>query len=179
MESFIDDRELIEAVLTGNTAAYDSIVKKYQRVVYQVVLRMLKQTEDADEITQKTFVKAYRGLAGFRFESSFKTWLLTIAVNLCRTELVKVKRLHEELPAALADPQYENSREQEAENARKASLKEALEHLPHRQKEVVTLRIYQEMAFKDIAAVLKSNETAVKVNFHHAMKSLREWMEKK
>jgi len=62
---------------------------------------------------------------------------------------------------------------------KRGQLREALESLPQRQREVVTLRIYQEMPFKEVAKTLGSNETAVKVNFHHAMKSLKEWMAKK
>jgi len=167
------------AVLAGDQQAYSLLVKKYQRAIFYTALRMLRNPEDADDVAQKTFVKAYRALQGFRFESSLKTWLTTIAINLCRTELMKHKRQMVELPENLADAGFERQKEQEAADFKKSQLRSALELLPLRQREVVTLRIYQEMPFKEIAKALDSNETAVKVNFHHAMKSLREWMSKK
>jgi len=174
-----EDRKEIEAVLSGDTQVYANLVRKYQRSIYYTALRMLRNPEDADEVTQKTFVKAYKALSGFRFESSLKTWLTTIAINLCRTELMKTRREMVELPANLADSGFENRKEQELVEYKRGQLREALESLPQRQREVVTLRIYQEMPFKEVAKTLGSNETAVKVNFHHAMKSLKEWMAKK
>lgn len=174
-----EDRKDIEAVLAGSTEAFNRLVKRYQRPVYYLALRMLRVPEDADDVTQKTFVKAYRALAGFRFESSFKTWLCAIAINLCRTELMKTKRPTEELSDRISDGGFEERQAAEERAYQKAHLEAALERLPPRQKEVVALRIYQEMPFKDIAKALKSTETAVKVNFHHAMKSLRDWIQKK
>ena len=174
-----EDRKDIEAVVAGDREAFTNLVKRYQRPIYYLALRMLRVPEDADDVTQKTFVKAYRALAGFRFESSFKTWLSAIAINLCRTELMKTKRPTEELSDRISDGVYEQSQVTEEHAYQRAHLETALERLPPRQKEVVTLRIYQEMPFKDIAKALKSTETAVKVNFHHAMKSLRDWIQKK
>ncbi len=174
-----EDRQTIEAILKGQTGLYSDLVKKYQRFVYYMALRMLRNSEDADEVTQKAFLKAYRALSGFRFESSFKTWLTTIALNLCRSELMRAKREMIELPPTLADPGFERGKEQEEAESQKAQLNKLLERLPPRQREVVMLRIYQELPFKEIATSLKSNETAVKVNFHHAMVSLREWIRKK
>ena len=88
----LEDRRDIDAVLAGDNDAFSRLVKRYQRPIYYLSLRMLRVPEDADDVTQKTFVKAFRALAGFRFESSFKTWLSAIAINLCRTELMKTKR---------------------------------------------------------------------------------------
>jgi RNA polymerase sigma-70 factor (ECF subfamily) len=178
-EALDEDRQEIEAILNGNSALYSNLVKKYQRFLYFMTLRMLRNAEDADEVTQKAFLKAYRALPGFRFESSFKTWLTTIALNLCRSELMKSKREMVEIPPNLADPGFENRKEQEEAEHQKADLNRLLDRLPPRQKEVVTLRIYQELPFKEIARLLKSNETAVKVNFHHAMVSLRNWIRRR
>ncbi len=175
-----EDREEIEAVLAGDTSAFDRLVKKYQRKIYYLALRMLGNTEDADEVTQKTFLKGYRALAGFRFEASFKTWLTTIAINLCRTELSRRRYPQEEISEHIPDLSGEEKRGEEEEHEhRLAHLKEVLETLPARQKEVVVLRIFHDMPFKEIAEALKSNETAVKVNFHHAMKGLRERIQKR
>jgi RNA polymerase sigma-70 factor, ECF subfamily len=181
-EELQDDRKLVAEVLSGNVHAFEQIVKTYQRPIYFLALRMVKNQELADDITQKTFLKAYRALGGFQFKSSLKTWLSAIALNLCKTELMRPKREMVELeentlPAAteFADPEGEADEQAH----RRHLLRGALDRLPERQKEVVMLRIYQELPFKEIAAVLDSTETAVKVNFHHAMKSLKTWIQKR
>lgn len=174
-----EDRQTCEAVIAGDTDAFGRLVKKYQRPIYFLALRMVKNPETADDITQKTFLKAYRALAGFQFKSSLKTWLSAIALNLCRTELSKTKRDTAELPEQIPDASVEIQQEREESQHRRFLLKQALDQLPLRQKEVVLLRIYQEMPFKEIAETLDSNETAVKVNFHYAMKSLKKWIQKR
>jgi RNA polymerase sigma factor, sigma-70 family len=174
-----EDRKDIEAVLAGNTEAFGNLIKRYQRPIYYLALRMLRQPEDADDVTQKTFLKAYRALAGFEFRSSFKTWLSAIAINLCRTELMRPRRLTVELPENLPNADFDNQAGREDHEFQRHYLKEALENLPQRQKEVVLLRIYQEMPFKEIAQALESNETAVKVNFHYAMQSLKKAIQKR
>jgi len=174
-----DDRQLIESVIAGHSEAFNELVKRYQRPIYYLALRMLKNTENADEVTQKAFLKAYRALSGFQFKSSFKTWVTAIALNLCRTELMKPKREMVELPIHLPNESEDDEREREETQDRRALLAEGLTELPLRQKEVVTLRIYQEMPFKEIAQALESTESAVKVNFHHAMKSLKEWIQQR
>lgn len=171
-----EERQLIEKVLAGNLEAFNQIVKSYQRPIYYLALRMLKNPESADEVTQKTFLKAYRALSGFQFKSSLKTWLSAIALNLCRTELMRPKRDMVELPEQLPDTNPHDERELDELDHRKKTLQLGLEELPQRQKEVVMLRIYQELPFKEIAEALNSTESAVKVNFHHAMKSLKEWI---
>ena len=174
-----EDRRLVESILGGNLDAFSQIVKNYQRPIYYLSLRMLKNPEVADDITQKTFLKAYRALAGFQFKSSLKTWLTAIALNLCRTEYAKPKRETAELHPNISNTQFEEQQEREEHQHKREFLRQALENLPMRQKEVVTLRIYQEMPFKEIAEALNSTESAVKVNFHHAMKSLREWTQQR
>jgi len=174
-----EDRQLIEESLAGDTLAFGEIVKRYQRPIYFLSLRMVKNPETADEITQKTFLKAYRALGGFQFKSSLKTWLSAIAMNLCRTELMRPKRPTVPLPEQIPDRHVEDLSEKEELQHQRAYLRQALEALPLRQREVVTLRIYQELPFKDVAEALNSTESAVKVNFHHAMKGLKSWVRKR
>ena len=169
-----EDRQLIEEVLEGNLESFNQIVQTYQRPIYFLALRMLKNPENADEITQKTFLKAYRALSGFQFKSSLKTWLSAIALNLCRTELMRPQREMVELPEQLPQTTTDDERESDEASHRRHMLQAGLDSLPQRQKEVVMLRIYQELPFKEIAEALSSTESAVKVNFHHAMKSLKE-----
>ncbi len=173
-----EDKKLVAATLAGDSQAFGEIVKKYQRPLYFLALRMLHNPQSADDVTQKAFLKAYRALAGFQFKSSLKTWLMTIALNLCRTELARPKREEaEEWIEDLPDTSMEQRGDQEEMEEQRAQLRRAMEKLPPRQREVVVLRIHQEMPFQEIAEVLNSTESAVKVNFHHAMKSLRLWVQ--
>ncbi len=173
-----EDKTLVMAVLGGDSRAFGEIVRRYQRPLYFLALRLLHNSQSADDITQKAFLKAYRALAGFQFRSSLKTWLMTIALNLCRTELARPKREEaEEWIEDLPDASVEQRGEQEEMEAQRSKLHRAMEKLPPRQREVVVLRIYQEMPFQEIATVLNSTESAVKVNFHYAMKSLRLWVQ--
>ncbi len=178
-KSNTEDRDIIERILEGKSEDYALLVEKYQRPIFFLALRMLKNPETADEVTQKAFLKAYRALAGFQFQSSLKTWLSAIVLNLCRTELMKKKRDMVELPLQLPDSSMEERNERDEKAHQRYYLQKAVDKLPLRQKEVVNLRIYEEMPFKEIAEALKSTESAVKVNFHHAMKSLREWIQER
>lgn len=173
------EEDIVRAAASGEAKAFEVLVKKYQRYVFFLAMRMLGDEGLADDMTQKAFMKAYRALPNFQFKSSFKTWLSVIALNLCRTELSKKKRLHVELPEALSDDSEDRQEAAEELSYKRHYLKQALDKLPTRQKEVVILRIYQEKPFKEIAKILESSESAVKVNFHYAMKSLRTWISKR
>src|SRR6266487_3427321 len=91
MQIGTSDNEIITRVLRGEQALYSDLVKRYQNFVFTITLRYTPNREDAEEIAQDVFVKAYRSLADFRGESKFSTWLYTIAVNTCITFLRKKK----------------------------------------------------------------------------------------
>jgi len=176
---FDEDRSLIEEVLSGRLEAFEGLIRKYQKPIFYFVQRMLRRQEDSDDVTQKTFVQAYRNLAKFRFESSFKTWLTKIAINLARNQLRILSRSFFELDDQVADEKTQNEMERREGEEEKIWLKQALDGLPPTQKEVVVLRIYDELSFKKIAQVVGSNEGTAKVNFHHGMRRLKEMYEKR
>src|SRR5678810_1021105 len=91
MSTGLGDNEIISRVLKGEQNAYAELVKRYQAYVFTLVLRMLKTREDAEEVAQDVFIKAYRSLADFRGESKFSTWLYTIVSTTCITFLRKKK----------------------------------------------------------------------------------------
>src|SRR5262249_5054583 len=148
--------------------------RKHQKTIFYLVLRMVKRPEDADEVTQKTFVRAYQSLKTFRFQSSFKTWLITIALNLARNELRRGSKPSVPLEEGLHASEHENPWEKAEAEGRHRWLEQAMETLPDRQREVVQLRIQEELSFKEIASVSGSSEGTAKVNFHHGMKRLKE-----
>ena len=171
-----EEHKVIQDVLEGRVEAFEHLVRKYQKPIYYFVLRMLRKVEEADEITQQTFVKAYKSLKQFRGDSSFKTWITHIALNLTRTELKRNKRIF----VAFDEEKAKSDTPEHEENEKKKNwLMKVLDKLPSTQKAVVTLRICEEKSFKEIAELMESKIGTVKVNFHHAMKQLKEWCEKK
>jgi len=174
-----EDRILIEQVLSGQARAFEEIIRKYQKPIFYFVQRMLKRQEDSDEVTQKTFVQAYLHLSKFRFESSLKTWLTKIAINLAKSYLRKSKRSFFELGDHLADVRSEEAFGRSEKDQEKTWLRESLEELPPMQKQVIELRIYDELSFKEISSIVGSREGSCKVNFHHGMKKLKEVFQKR
>lgn len=167
--------KIISDILEGRTQAFEALVHKYQRPIYFLILRMVHQAEEADELTQQVFLKAYKALKGFRGDSSFLTWLSKIALNLTKSSLKKNKKIFVEFDdSRMTAPALGAEKEE-----RRGWMKTCLEALPSIQRQVVTLRIYGEKSFQEIANLLNSKEGTVKVNFHHAMKRLKAaWMQK-
>src|SRR5688500_17003509 len=99
-----DDREAILACQRGDRAAFDLLVERHQREIYRLCFRYVNSHEDAADLAQDTFVKAYRAIGRFRGDSTFSTWLYRIAVNTCLNFRSARRLVQEELSEALADP---------------------------------------------------------------------------
>ena len=170
------DAPIVERVKSGDRRAFDEIVRRYQRPIYYVVLRYLKNEADSADVTQRTFVRVFKSIGRFRGASSFRTWIYRIAINLSLNHIRDHKR---ERPSEINDDAMVTEpvgigamvRSEES-----ALLRAAVELLPPKQKMVLELRIYDELPFRDISALVGCTENAAKVNFHHAMKRLRSRM---
>lgn len=168
------DAELVARYLAGDRRAFDDLVRHYQRPIYHLAYRYLRSEADAKDLTQRTFLKVYGALPRFRAESSFRTWIYRIAINLCLNELRDRRRGEASSPEAIEQapapaPEIESL---DAE-ARGAWLRRAIASLPPKQRMVLELRIYDELPFREVAELVGSTENAAKVNFHHAVKRLR------
>ncbi|MFC1889564.1 RNA polymerase sigma factor [Thermodesulfobacteriota bacterium] len=168
------DHELLERLKEGEREAFDELFKRHQKSIYFLALRYLGNQEDAMEITQQAFVRAFNAVHRFEGRSSFKTWLYRITVNLCKNHLSRRPNAQEipleEIENRLAtDPDPGPDPDE-----RRQRVKEALEGLPERQRQVVLLRVYEELPFKEIARVLGCSAGSAKVSYHHAVKGLKE-----
>ena len=171
------DGRLIERFKGGDREAFDRIVMRYRKDVYRVAYRMTGNHEDADDVAQETFVRAFRALSTFRGDAALKTWLFRIAMNLS----INVGRHRQTARAEEHDlDQLEDRRTGSAfpgeglfAAERAARVRAAVGALPPRQKQVVLLRMYEEMAFQEIADVLECPIGTAKANFFHAMNNLR------
>lgn len=174
------DIAAVEAVLDGDDEAFEQLVLRYQKPILGLILRMCGDPGEAPDIAQKVFLKTYSKLRTFKRRSSFKTWLYSIAMNLCRNELRRRKRWGYTQQIEDTDPGVEP----EAEDGligdeHKRLLAEGVELLPPMQKAVLVLRIYQELSFQEIGGTLGITENSAKVNFHHAVRRLKEELKKR
>jgi RNA polymerase sigma-70 factor (ECF subfamily) len=173
-----DDRALVRAAVAGSREAFDLIVERHRRGIYQLCHRYVGRHEDASDLAQDVFVRAYRGLARFKGDASLGTWLYRIAVNVClnrlstRTPEISPPSRFVGMPDPTDDPARALARSEQARRVRRA-----IARLPKRQRTVLLLRVYQELSHQDIARVVGSSVGAVKANFFHALANLRKWLQ--
>jgi RNA polymerase sigma-70 factor (ECF subfamily) len=166
-----DDRVLVEACLAGRRDAFDPIVERHRRSIYQVCYRFVGNHEDASDLTQDVFVRAYRGLHNFKGQSSLGTWLYRIAVNACLNRLALKTPRPEPLDAREpVDTRLERADAAVMREERAATVRAAI---ATPQRATLILRVYHELTHEQIAGILGSSVGAVKANFFHALRNLR------
>jgi RNA polymerase sigma-70 factor (ECF subfamily) len=177
------DNEIISQVLRGNQAAYADLVNKYQGYVFTLTLRLVKSREDAEELAQDVFIKAYRYLADFRGDSKFSTWLYTIVNNTCITWLRKKKldtrSLDDEQVFARADNMDSGARADSIEQkSRQQMVTRAIAQLGADDAMVLTLFYQAEQSLEEAARILGIEVNAAKVRLHRARGRLKEKLER-
>ena len=168
------DRELAERFWSGDRAAFDQIVRRHQRGVWHLVRRYVKRDADASDVTQLAFVRAFRGIGAFRGAASVRSWLYRIAIN-CALSWLRDHRREE--PTEIADDALTDANPAPARLAdgpEGARLRGAIEQLPPKQKLVLELRVFDDLSFKEVAELADCTENTAKVNFHYAVKRLRD-----
>jgi RNA polymerase sigma-70 factor (ECF subfamily) len=178
-----NDNEIISKVLSGDQQAYAVLVNRYQAYVFTLALRIVKNREDAEEVAQDIFIKAYRYLADFKGASKFSTWLYTIVNNTCITFLRKKKldthSLDKEGVFEVADSQDSGLRANLVEQKSKvAMVNNAISLLSPDDAEVITLFYKSEQSLEEIAQILRVETNTAKVRLHRARTRLKEKMEK-
>ncbi len=169
------EREAIEACRRGEREAFDQLVLRYQRDVYRLCYRYVNSHEDANDLAQEAFLKAWRAIGRFRGDSSFATWLYRIAVNACLNFRALKRPQTQELPETLADPvpgaAARVERDDEARRVRAAVCR-----LPEKQRATLILKLYHELTHEEVAEILGSTVGTVKANLFHALGNLRRLM---
>jgi RNA polymerase sigma-70 factor, ECF subfamily len=184
------ESKLIAAILAGDIHLYHDLIRPYQRSVYSMSLSYMKNEEDAADVVQETFIKAFRNLWAFRGDAKFSTWLVSIALNEARSRLrrraiVRIVSLDEPQdeetpvsPALLRDGRELPSEVVEREQIRKL-LQRAIEKLPTIYRQVLLLRHIEEFNANDTAKILDISTSLVKVRLHRARRMLRRLLEPK
>ena len=170
----LDERQLVVLCLAGNPRAFDVIVERHRRTVYQLCYRFVSNHEDASDLAQDTFVRAYKGLHRFRGQSSLGTWLYRIGVNVCLNRVSAKTPATEPIDARPhLDEHAVDPARQLLRGERAAEVRAAIARLPKKQRATVILRVYHELSHEEIAGVLGSSVGAVKANFFHALGNLK------
>ena len=173
----LDERALVEACLSGRSAAFDVIVERHRRAVYLLCYRFVSNHEDASDLSQDVFLRAYRGLRSFRGQSLLATWLYRIGVNVCLNRVSAKKLLSESIEdRQFVDEKAESAPDRLLKDERGARVRAAIAQLPRKQRATLVLRMYHEMSHQEIADVLGSSVGAVKANFFHALSNLKKML---
>jgi len=183
MQSKLSDAELIEQTLTGNQAAYAELVKRHQRFVFTLALRYAKVREDAEEIAQDCFIKAYRSLAAFKGQSKFSTWLYSIVYTTAMTSLRKKRVDTESIDDENNFIQIENQASaydvNSAENrSRSFYLEQAIAQLLPDDAAIIIMFYKGEQSLEEIAQAMGMETNTVKVKLFRARQRLKERLER-
>jgi RNA polymerase sigma-70 factor (ECF subfamily) len=174
-----DERVLVQKILTGDPDAFTRLIDKYKALVVHIVYRMVASPEDREDICQEVFVKIYRNLGGFRFESKLSTWIARVAYNTCVNHLEKKREflLGEVRPdlETLDDLSGEADRPDEAAEETDVSLRlrTEIERLPVAYRTIITLYHLEEMSYSEIGEIMNLPEGTVKSHLFRARKHLK------
>jgi RNA polymerase sigma-70 factor (ECF subfamily) len=174
----LTDNQLIDLTLAGTVSAFEELVGRHQRQIYALAFKMVRNQDDAADIAQDVFLKAYEVLGTFKKQSSFHTWLYRITVNFCINYLRRDKaQYHVELEtyhAVQAAEAFETMDTMELQE----ELNNAIKNLPEKQQTTILLRVCEGLPYKDIAHILGCSVGTVKANYFHAVKNLRRFMKR-
>jgi RNA polymerase sigma-70 factor, ECF subfamily len=179
---FVDevDGEMVRAVVGGDSSAYRALIERYQDRVHAVAYGMVQNREDAQDVTQETFVRVYQRLGSFGGEASFRSWMFRIAMNLALDAIRRRKRaviggqrdvlLDRHGTLSIEDPQ---DLEQDTHRKRvHRRLLQAVEDLPEDQRQIILLRDLEGLSYAEIGAILEIPEAKVMARLHYARKKL-------
>jgi len=164
------DNDLLDRFHLGDLSAFDELMERYHRPVYQFAYRLTQNRATAEDVAQEVFVRAYRGLSGFRRASSLQTWLLRIAIRVASDQRQEGGlRPVASLPAAVNPDALAALERRELE----AELAEAVAQLSPKQRTALILRVSHDLTFKEIAEVMGSALGTVKATYHQAVGRLQ------
>jgi RNA polymerase sigma-70 factor (ECF subfamily) len=178
------DEELVEACQSGEASAFDVLVARWEDRIRGAAFRFLGSEEEARDVAQEAFLKAYRSLGGFKREARFSSWLYQIATNLCRDRLrrrktratVSIEEVEEKGAVMVEARPGAHDRLLQMDLAR--AVRRAVEALPDEQREVVILKEYQELTFLEIAQTLDVPVSTVKTRLYRGLGQLRRRLER-
>jgi RNA polymerase sigma-70 factor (ECF subfamily) len=168
----VDEKALLAQAKRGNNAAFEVLVRKHQTMVFRTVLRIVRNEDDAMDVTQDSFVRAYTRLHSFRGASSFGTWVCRIAINIALNQMRARKHTVDPEEVHLASPPEDVGALRDREEVSRR-LDAAIEELPPRQRLTLLLRVKDGKSHQQIAEILDCAVGTSKASFHNAVRNLR------
>ena len=175
------DEELVARSKTGDTESFNQLVKRWERPIFALAYRTLGREEDARDVTQETFLRAFRALSGFKGDAKFSSWLYRIALNLCRDWMRRDRRapvvpvpdgLEVQDLAAQREP-AESVEDLAARAELSREVAKAMAHLPAEQRQAIILKEYHGLTFQEIADLMRCPLSTVKTRVYQGLSTLR------
>src|SRR5690348_12123597 len=166
------DAALVERYLAGDTTAFDEIMIRYERQIYRVCYRFVENRDDALDLAQDVFVKAFEHLPTFRRESTFKTWLYRIAINHCLNHVRKNSQQFVEVTEFTASTRPAIQHQLEHEEQRE-HFRRLVKRLPPKQKAILEMRINEQLTYEEIAKISGRSVSTIKASVFFALEKLR------
>ena len=168
---------LVARAQQGDLPAFEELVRKYQREIYNLAYRLVQDPEEAKDMAQQTFMQAYMHIREFRGQSQFRTWLFRIGINQCYNFFKSKKKFGDPVDTQELSIVDENNPEEGLIAAEeKSRLYAALERLPVKQRAVLTLKLEQGLSYQEISQQLGGTAGAARVNFCQAVKTLKKYL---
>jgi RNA polymerase sigma-70 factor (ECF subfamily) len=168
---------LVARAQQGDLPAFEELVRKYQREIYNLAYRLVQDPEEAKDMSQQTFMQAYIHIREFRHQSQFRTWLFRIAINQCYNFFKSKKKFGDPVDSQeLVIVDEDNPQEGLMAAEDRSRLYAALERLPVKQRAVLTLKLEQGLSYKEISEELGGTAGAARVNFCQAVKTLKKYL---
>src|SRR5215510_14071984 len=183
----LTDDQIIERTLAGESEAFGILVRRWERSIYGLALRMLGRDEDARDVCQETFLAAFRNLRKFRGDSKFSSWLYRIALNACHSRLRKQGVAIEHsidhqdddgYRYDIADPAAEHLVDRLHHDERASMVRKALQALPVEMRQVIIMKEYEELTFAEIAEILQVPISTIKSRLYTGLQQMRIRLEK-
>lgn len=176
----MEDVELVGLCQKGDIDAFDRLFYKYRDKIYRTAFRMINDQEDALDLTQEIFLRAYKNINKYNYKSQFSTWLYKLAINVCIDELRKHKKSNEVLTDEIPDNRrYSDTPEDIVISEEQGSLVwKALDILKEKDRSIIVLREMEGLSYEEIANILGCSMGRVKSRLHESRKKLRKALEK-
>lgn len=177
------ESEIIARVLSGDRQAYALLVEAYKGPIFNLAYRMTGSREDADDLTQDIFIRAYQKLQQFDQSNKFFTWLYTIGINLIRNHLKKNARDVSHLAAAdsVLESQTQGNERGEGDGLsddRMIRLEKIIQQLPVDLREAIILKFIQDLTFEEVANITGDSVSAVKMRIYRGLENIKQMLEK-
>ena len=171
-----NEQDLIRSILDGNTQSFSVLLKRYQRPIHALIRQIVSNREDAEELTQDVFIKAFRKLDSFKGGSSLSTWLYRIAWNTAISETRKKRLIYPEFDenqfANLPDETVDEVLEKENDEVQLQRLENAIDRLNPEEKALITLYYTESKPLTEVALILNLNADNAKVKLHRTRKKI-------